>query len=387
MRKRVFAGLAVLCLAIVGSFGCCKLWSRAVFEERTIQHISDLTSYGQNIYFGAGNCLYCLDTQDQTLRELECIGGRSFGGPAVDGENAYAQQDEFLVAVDLSAQQTSWRVNESQFGHQDFLHHRNHIYLINNKIISTRTEGTLVYDTLGKLMWHTEFDEMDRYLFQAHDSLVWYIADRLGQESGRMRLEGLDLDTGDVLQTVDLPLDIEFDRLLYVDDTWIVVRVTETHEQYHIGAVERAQSRQIAWISEALCVHCDIVIYDDLFVIHVGDTGVYALDVYTGQVMWKFNVYVNNVAGDNVERIIPLLLRAPNLKLYGVDSATGAKIWEYDLKYGDGSHGVTAPVVIAGAVYIGNRDSIDALDLETGKLLWQVEVDSSYSFLVSRSGL
>jgi len=82
-----------------------------------------------------------------------------------------------------------------------------------------------------------------------------------------------------------------------------------------------------------------------------------------------------------------ILLQAPAVRLYGLDGATGAKIWEYALKYGDGSQGVTAPVVIAGAVYIGDRDSIDVLDLETGMLLWQVEVDSSYSFLVSRSGL
>ena len=57
------------------------------------------------------------------------------------------------------------------------------------------------------------------------------------------------------------------------------------------------------------------------------------------------------------------------------------------MKYRYGSRGVTEPVIIAGAVYIGNRDSIDVLDLETGMLLWQVEVDSSYSFLVSRTGL
>ena len=387
MRKQVFAGLVALCLAVVGCFGCCRLWFEAFFEERTVHYISDLTSYDQNVYFSAGNCLYCLDTQDQTLRELECRGSRTFGIPAVDGKNVYVQLDQFLVAVDLSTQKTSWRVNESQYGHLDLMHHRNHIYLTNNKIISMRREGIQVYDTLGQLMWHVEFDWMNRDSFQTRDGLIWYIADGMNEESGLRRLKGVDPATGNVHQIIDLPSGIRLDRLLYVDDTWIVATVAETQKLDHIGAVERAQSHQMAWISEAFCTSCDVVIYDDLFIVHMHDSAVYALDIHTGQVMWRFDAYASNTAGDHVEWTIPVLLRAPAARLYGLDAATGAKIWEYALKCEDGSHGVTAPVVIAGVVYIGNRDSIDVLDLETGMLLWQVEVDSSYSFLVSRSGL
>ena len=60
-------------------------------------------------------------------------------------------------------------------------------------------------------------------------------------------------------------------------------------------------------------------------------------------------------------------------------------IWEYYLNAEP--YGITEPVISEGNVYIGNRNSIDVLDLRTGKLLQRIKVDSEYEFYVSKSGL
>jgi outer membrane protein assembly factor BamB len=384
MRKRALTGLIVLCLAILACFCCGRLYFELFFERKTSCHISGLTPYGQSIYFGAGGCLYRLDTQDRALEKLECTG--TFGRPAVDGKRVYAQVDELLVAVDLSTGKTSWRVDESQYGYIGSAHEGGFTSVAQDRIITMREKGIHVYDTSGHILWRTEYGEAS-WCSSLKDGLFWHTADGVNEESGPRRLTGVDLDTGNVHQIVDLPSGIRLNRLLSIDDTWIVATVAGTEKLDHIGAVERAQPHEMAWISEAFCRCCDVVIWDDLLIVYTGSRAVYALDIHTGQVMWRFDAYADNAAGDHVERIIPVLLLVPGARLYGVDTATGAKIWEYALKYRYGSHGVTEPVIIAGAVYIGNRDSIDVLDLETGTLLWQVEVDSSIIYLVSRTGL
>ena len=53
---------------------------------------------------------------------------------------------------------------------------------------------------------------------------------------------------------------------------------------------------------------------------------------------------------------------------------SGELVWQFALR--DGAR----PVVENSVVYIANLHSIDALDLKTGELLWQVEVDSGYEY-------
>lgn len=65
------------------------------------------------------------------------------------------------------------------------------------------------------------------------------------------------------------------------------------------------------------------------------------------------------------------------VSIYALDVASGAMIWKYPLQSGSG---YTLPLIAEDVVYVGNKDSIDALDMKTGELLWQVEVDSEYEY-------
>ena len=58
--------------------------------SQTVHHISQLALHEEQLFFGAGYCLYRLDVESRELDAILCTEDWTFQRPAVDGECAYA---------------------------------------------------------------------------------------------------------------------------------------------------------------------------------------------------------------------------------------------------------------------------------------------------------
>ena len=105
-----------------------------------------------------------------------------------------------------------------------------------------------------------------------------------------------------------------------------------------------------------------------------GDTNIYALDLATGKLKWKFKtgdvVHATPAIADGV-----LYVGSWDSYFYALDAATGAEKWRF--KTGEdhdiaNQQGIQASAaVMDGVVYFGCRDSnFYAVDAATGKQLW-----------------
>jgi len=398
MRKHPRIYLAFLVFAIVVVAGCPVVYFLTAYTKRTSHYISELTLDGENIYFGAGNCLYYLEAQKQILHELTCAKGHTFGQPAVDRERVYAQVGRFLVAVDLSARKLAWRTDQS--GEPGFeyestgrmLHYPGSTLRAGTTIITCRRQGLQFYNTQsGDFVWHTEPNWMENYRYLLTDNLVWYIVESV-DERDYGSLKGLAVDTGETRYTVDLRPMVRFDELLAINAQWIFGAMDRGKNDRYIFAVNREHLDRVQWFSE-ISYQLGVsrpTIRDDLLIVRINENEVHALNINTGQVVWSFVPETYQSVSYELEHIVPFRLcerydKIHNCRLYGLDIETGGVVWEYYLNAEP--YGVTEPVISKRAVYIGNRDSVDVLDLKTGKLLQRVKVHSEYQFYVSKSGL
>ena len=119
-------------------------------------------------------------------------------------------------------------------------------------------------------------------------------------------------------------------------------------------------------------IHSSPTVADGTVYVGSRDYRLYAVDAATGAKLWEFKTgswvesspaVVNGVVyfGSNDGR------------LYALDAATGEKLWDFKSKYALKS----SPAVADGIVYFGSSDYyIYALDAVTGKKLWHFETDS-----------
>ena len=120
---------------------------------------------------------------------------------------------------------------------------------------------------------------------------------------------------------------------------------------------------------------------------------VYALDAATGKELWKFDPKVHGQAGrypccDLLNRGVAVwegrvYVAAVDGRLFALDAATGAKIWEVDtiVDHGLQYSSTGAPQIAGHAVVIGNsggdmgtggvRGYVTAYDLKSGEQLWR----------------
>lgn len=347
-------------------------------------HISGLTLYGADLHFGAGYCMYRLHTQDQALYETVCTQDWTFQRPAIDGERAYAQVltspggKQFFVAVDLSTGATVWRVNEGWPPDAFFWGTKQYTFLVNGRVVTARRRGVDVFRTQsGRRIWHSD-NWMDGVIpLVVHSASVWYpIHGEDTTEDGEVM--AIELDTGDIQQVINLLPEARFEQLLFVDDRWIF-GLDNRFDPFVVFAVDRAQPSEVRW-SRELASQTRVsqpILYDELFIFVAWET-VYALDVYSGQVAWTFTSNIEPVPAKDSEQTVFFVLPRRGQEgstLYALDAVSGTMIWQYTLQSTR-----TMPVTSETAVYVANKDSIDAIDLRTGQLLWQISVDSLYEF-------
>ena len=99
------------------------------------------------------------------------------------------------------------------------------------------------------------------------------------------------------------------------------------------------------------------------------DNHLYALDIETGQEIWKFETDDSVVSSPVVSEGV-VYFGSQNNHLYALDVETGQELWKFET---DDSV-VSSPAVSEGVVYFGSYyNHLYALDIETGQELWKFE--------------
>ncbi|MBN1878419.1 MAG: PQQ-binding-like beta-propeller repeat protein [Anaerolineae bacterium] len=347
-------------------------------EIGTSQHMSELTLEAPYLYFGAGYCLYRLQLPDQHLEAILCTADWTFEKPVISGQRAYVQvaryprRGEYFVAIDLAAGTKRRQITEARFDAY-FTGLKKHIRLVGDKVVTARRRGIYVYDGLtGRPVWHTRPVWPDILPYVIYDDWLWYVTDE-------HTIVALDVNTGQQQQTLDLSPNVLFEQVLYVDEHWLVGR-----DKQKLLAFKRDQLEMAAWstvldirggVSMPPVLRKNLLLLDDF-------NATYALDITTGEVVWQFTPsdISRSVATYRQNDIVLFRLveyddDCSSSGWYALELTSGAKLWEYAVRGGS----VNA-IVYEGVVYIAHQSAIDALDLATGTLLWQVEVDSTYKF-------
>lgn len=391
LNRLVAVGLA----ALLGT--ACAISEMATVSaptRMTGHHVSRMSLYEGHLYFGAGYCLHRLNIQDRVLEQILCTQDWTFQRPAVDGERAYVQvltspkAEQFFVAIDLSTSAVVWSVDESK-GIGPYLRWmKDNTVLIDGRVITVRGERftseqrIYAFDArTGRQVWRTGRSDMASAnpLF-IYDALAWYVIDQEGSAAKNGTLVAVDPITGKAQETLDLRPDTRFDQLLYVDDERAFgVGSLGSPSVRYVFAASRTAS-QVVWSSQLVLPSgaSQAILYDSLFAFESNDT-VYALDVDTGQVIWQFDPGTEQGITGDPEHVVLFVLgasvdRSRVYRLYALDVTSGEMIWSYPL------YDFAEPVVRDGVAYIGNRYTIDALDLRTGDVLWQVNIDSEYEY-------
>ncbi len=100
------------------------------------------------------------------------------------------------------------------------------------------------------------------------------------------------------------------------------------------------------------------------------ENGVYA--VYRGSTLWHFTVF-RPLSSPAISNGV-LYIGANDDNVYALDAWTGAVLWSFPT----GDIVASSPTVVGGVVYVGSFDgNVYALDASTGSLLWSYATLSS----------
>jgi outer membrane protein assembly factor BamB len=397
-RRITLAGFLVLALLGLSAMACGSLPSFPTRVQVVGHHISGLTLHNGDLYFGAGYCLYHLDTQSRDLDEILCTDAWTFQRPAIDDQKAYVQVvtspegAHFFVSVDLATGATDWYVDHLG---TPFRRMKDHVYLVDDRVVIVWSEvgeqRVCAFDSQsGQQAWCTEpnYLQLRPLPFLIHEGSLWYaIEGSKGYDDKDGQLVAVDLETGLIQQTIDLRPVITFDDLLYVDADWIL----GWENEQGIFAIDRHRPDEVSWYGGSLTKYAsDQVSMEDSVFIVGGAKAAYGLDRETGQTIWEFTPDGVNAHSQNTDSLALLVLGVGESRmLYALDVASGAAVWQYPLESEDAGFeyawqvdSPSRPVVDGDTAYIANGSTINALDLITGELLWKVNTDSEYRFYV-----
>jgi outer membrane protein assembly factor BamB len=104
-------------------------------------------------------------------------------------------------------------------------------------------------------------------------------------------------------------------------------------------------------------------------VVYVGsyDDNVYALNATDGTKLWSYTTG-NQVSSSPAVVNGVVYVSSTDSNLYALDASTGVKLWSYST--GSQSYTFSSPAVANGVVYVGSNAAFDALNAQTGVLLW-----------------
>jgi outer membrane protein assembly factor BamB len=111
---------------------------------------------------------------------------------------------------------------------------------------------------------------------------------------------------------------------------------------------------------------------DALVLVGTSDGEVLALSQERGEIRWRSTVSSEVLASPQAAEGT-VVVRTLDGKLFGLEATSGARLWVYDRQVPVLTlRGTSAPVVVSGRVIAGfDNGSLVALDLKTGKLIWE----------------
>jgi outer membrane protein assembly factor BamB len=114
---------------------------------------------------------------------------------------------------------------------------------------------------------------------------------------------------------------------------------------------------------------------ENAVLVGTGEGGVIALDSETGRRLWRATVS-SEVLSPPLKSEGIVIVRTNDGKVFGLDGAKGTQLWIYDRTVPSLTlRGTSSPVIVRGVVIAGfDAGRLAALDLRTGRLLWEVSV-------------
>lgn len=100
------------------------------------------------------------------------------------------------------------------------------------------------------------------------------------------------------------------------------------------------------------------------------DCGVYCLNAADGAVVWTYKTK-NSVKNNVIIAEDKLIAQDCAGNVYCLDKTNGAVIWQTAVSLGNALSTSSAPCVSDGVVYAGGAAGVTALDLQTGKVIWE----------------
>jgi len=136
---------------------------------------------------------------------------------------------------------------------------------------------------------------------------------------------------------------------------------------------------KIIWKKEFRAISTKPAFYDNVVYTGSHDGNVYAIDIETSDILWKFEtegeIHSSPIVYEN-----SLYFGSNDGYLYNIDLKNGLSIWEYKT----GNAIISSPIIYKNSIYFGSWDSnLYSLDIKDGKLNWKFTtgwgVDSSPS--------
>jgi outer membrane protein assembly factor BamB len=114
---------------------------------------------------------------------------------------------------------------------------------------------------------------------------------------------------------------------------------------------------------------------ENTVLVGTGEGGVIALDGESGRELWRSTVS-SEVLSPPLKSEGIVVVRTNDGKVFGLNGTDGKQLWIYDRTVPSLTlRGTSAPVITAGIVVAGfDAGRLAALDLRTGRLLWEVSV-------------
>lgn len=127
-------------------------------------------------------------------------------------------------------------------------------------------------------------------------------------------------------------------------------------------------NKTVKWTFEAVgALRASPVIYDDLIYIGSEDKRVYALDEYTGELVWSIKLDDVVAASASVAGLT-LVIGTESGTLYGIHRTEGMERWRVDL----GSSISTAACISQSTTMVGTYGGrLYGLDMDDGEILWE----------------
>ena len=160
-------------------------WPRMIFPPKQLvdHHISQFHESETNLYFGAGYCLYKLETNVFDMKEIVCVDGWTFQRPILNSGKIYSQvitepdEDAFLVALDVRTGDIIWQYEQIAGQSGPWRNIRDNLAIRENQIVAAnRKEIHSIDIDTGKTMWHQTDNYFNKFFpFLIQDGMVWYL--------------------------------------------------------------------------------------------------------------------------------------------------------------------------------------------------------------------